>query len=135
MKPFTKYGWSKLGGECSVAMYKNSLILRITMCEKPFIHKKAFYDIETNFLLQTETYDYVITNPPFSLAYEFVQKAKQLATKKFAFLLPLSYLHGKSRYDGIYMDKQYGLKKVYVFTRYPMLGNPLREDGKYNTGI
>ena len=93
------------------------------------------YDIETNFLLQTETYDYVITNPPFSLAYEFVQKAKQLATKKFAFLLPLSYLHGKSRYDGIYMDKQYGLKKVYVFTRYPMLGDTLREDGKYNTGM
>ena len=93
------------------------------------------YDIETNFLTQTETYDYIITNPPFSLAYEFVQKAKQLATKKFAFLLPLSYLHGKSRYDGIYMDKQYGLKKVYVFTRYPMLGDTLREDGKYNTGM
>jgi dTDP-4-dehydrorhamnose reductase len=31
-------------------MYKNSLILRITMCEKPFLHKKAFHDIETNFL-------------------------------------------------------------------------------------
>jgi hypothetical protein len=33
------------------------------------------------------------------------------------------------------MDKQYGLKKVYVFTRYPMLGDTLREDGKYNTGM
>ena len=31
--------------------------------------------------------------------------------------------------------KEYGLKKVYVFTRYPMLGEKLREDGKYNTGM
>ena len=30
---------------------------------------------------------------------------------------------------------KYGLKKIYVFTRYPMLGEPLREDGKYNTGM
>ena len=93
------------------------------------------YDIEKDFLLEPGQYDYIITNPPFSLAYEFVEKAKQVATKKFAFLLPLSYLHGKKRYDGIYMDKKYGLKKVYVFTRYPMLGEPLREDGKYNTGM
>ena len=48
--PINNYAWSKLGGECAVSMYKNSLILRITMCEKPFLHKKAFHDIETNFL-------------------------------------------------------------------------------------
>ena len=52
--PINNYAWSKLGGECSVAMYKNSLILRVTMCEKPFIHKKAFYDIETNFMYQDD---------------------------------------------------------------------------------
>ena len=48
--PINNYAWSKLGGECAVSMYKNSLILRITMCEKPFMHKQAFYDIETNFM-------------------------------------------------------------------------------------
>ena len=52
--PVNNYAWSKLGGECAVAMCKNSLILRITMCEKPFIHKKAFYDIETNFIYQED---------------------------------------------------------------------------------
>lgn len=93
------------------------------------------YDIEHNFLSETEQYDYIITNPPFSIAYEFIVKAKQVARKKFAFLLPLSYLHGKKRYDDIYCDKEYPLKKVYVFTRYPMLGEKLREDGKYNTGM
>ena len=48
--PINNYAWSKLGGECAVSMYKNSLILRITMCEKPFMHKQAFHDIETNFM-------------------------------------------------------------------------------------
>ena len=98
-------------------------------------HNVVFYDIEKNFLTETEQYDYIITNPPFSIAYEFIQKAKNVAKKKFAFLLPLSYLHGKKRYDDIYSDKEYPLKKVYVFTRYPMLGEKLREDGKYNTGM
>lgn len=93
------------------------------------------YDQEVNFLWETGTYDYIVTNPPFSIASEFIQKAKQVAKGKFALLLPLSYLHGKQRYDEIYSDREYGLKKVYVFTRYPMLGESLREDGKYKTGM
>ena len=44
----------KLGGECAVKMYDNSLILRIMMCEKPFIHKSAFYDVKTNFIFQED---------------------------------------------------------------------------------
>ena len=52
--PINNYAWSKLGGECAVSMYKDSLILRITMCEKPFIHKFAFYDIKSNFMFHEE---------------------------------------------------------------------------------
>ena len=52
--PINNYAWSKLGGECSVILYKNSLILRIMMCEKPFVHDYAFYDIKTNFIFQNE---------------------------------------------------------------------------------
>ena len=54
IKPINKYAVSKLGGECAVKMYHNSLILRIMMCEKPFIHKSAFYDIKTNFIFQED---------------------------------------------------------------------------------
>ena len=43
-----------MGGECAVTLYKNSLILRITMCEKPFIHSSAFHDIKTNFIFHDE---------------------------------------------------------------------------------
>ena len=49
LRPFNNYGWSKLGGECAVALYKNSLILRMCATEKPFIHKYAFSDVKTNF--------------------------------------------------------------------------------------
>ena len=52
--PFNSYAWSKLGGECSVKLYKNSLILRLSMCEKPFIHKYAFSDIKTNFMFHED---------------------------------------------------------------------------------
>ena len=52
--PINNYAWSKLGGECAVTMYKNSLILRIIMCEKPFIHEYAFHDVKTNFIFHEE---------------------------------------------------------------------------------
>lgn len=88
-----------------------------------------------DFLQEDKKYPYIITNPPFSLAYEFILKAKEIATEKIVFLLPLSYLHGKKRYDNIFCDTIFPLSKVYVYTRYPMLGEPLREDGKYRTGM
>ena len=52
--PINKYAISKLGGECAVQMYKNSLILRICMTEKPFVHEKAFSDVEMNFMFHDE---------------------------------------------------------------------------------
>jgi len=93
------------------------------------------YDIEVDFLKETRYYDTIITNPPFSLAQDFILKAKQVAKKKIIFLLPLSYLHGKRRHDTIWLDKDFPLSKIYVFTRYPMLGEKLRNDGKHNTGM
>tara|TARA_B100002019_G_C21208648_1_gene568146 strand:- start:434 stop:1132 length:699 start_codon:yes stop_codon:yes gene_type:complete len=48
--PINNYAWSKLGGECAVQMYKNSLILRLCITEKPFIHKYAFKDSLTSFM-------------------------------------------------------------------------------------
>ncbi len=52
--PYNNYAWSKLGGECAVQMYKNSLILRVCMTEKPFVHKYAFKDLITNFIFHDE---------------------------------------------------------------------------------
>lgn len=48
--PINKYAISKFGGECAVQMYEHSVILRICMTEKPFVHKNAFNDVEMNFI-------------------------------------------------------------------------------------
>jgi dTDP-4-dehydrorhamnose reductase len=48
--PWNNYGWSKLGGESSVQMYKDSLIIRCALTEYPFRHKKAFFDVKSNFI-------------------------------------------------------------------------------------
>lgn len=93
------------------------------------------YDKEVDYLTESKSYDYVITNPPFSLAKEFILKSSEVATVGFSLLLPLSYLHGKQRYDEIYSRSDYRLKFVDVFTRYPLLGDALRPDGKYSTGM
>ena len=50
VKPWNNYSRSKLGGECAVSMYKNSLIIRLCMTEKPFVHNYAFKDLITNFI-------------------------------------------------------------------------------------
>ena len=52
--PYNNYAWSKLGGECAVQMYDNSLILRVCMTENPFIHKFAFKDLITNFIFHDD---------------------------------------------------------------------------------
>ena len=90
--PVNNYAWSKLGGECAVAMYKNSLILRITMCEKPFIHEFAFHDIKTNFIFHEEVVKIIpkildktgILNVGGKIqsVYSFAKKTKKNVKKK-----------------------------------------------------
>ena len=57
--PKNNYSWSKLGGESAVQMYSNSLILRVCMTEKPFVHKKAFGDFITNFIFHEDIAKYL----------------------------------------------------------------------------
>ena len=54
IKPINNYGLSKMGGEASVLMYKNSLVLRIQMTEKPFPYKKAYTNLYSNFIFHED---------------------------------------------------------------------------------
>jgi dTDP-4-dehydrorhamnose reductase len=54
VKPFNNYGLTKLAGECSVQMYKNSLILRITMTEKPFAYKRGYTNLFSNYMFHED---------------------------------------------------------------------------------
>ena len=93
------------------------------------------YDVETDFLKETRQFSQIITNPPFNLSYEFIAKAKKVASDRFAMLFPLSYLHGKRRYDSVFRDKLFPLASVNVFVRASYLGDPVRKDGRYSSGM
>ena len=95
------------------------------------------YDLSDgiDFLDEQRQFDVVLTNPPYSHASAFITKAKAVARQKVVLLLRLSYLHGIRRYRSIWTDTSFPLASVNIFTRYPMLGDPLRCDGKYRTGM
>ncbi len=91
--PWNNYAWSKLGGECAVQMYKNSLILRVSMTEKPFIHKKAFANVKLNFLFHDELVKILIkildkkgiinVGGPTKTVYDFAKKYNSKVKKIF----------------------------------------------------
>jgi hypothetical protein len=101
-------------------------------------------DISTgkSFFKEENKFDYIITNPPFSLWDEFIKKAKTVAIEKFAFLGRLEFLTGLKRFnENIYFDPEYPLTKIYLFVRKVNLSfseeayPKLREDGKYPAGM
>jgi dTDP-4-dehydrorhamnose reductase len=44
LNPINQYAWSKMGGESSVRLYDNSLIVRLSFCADRFPYPKAFAD-------------------------------------------------------------------------------------------
>ncbi len=91
--PKNNYAWSKLGAESAVKMYHNSLILRVSMTERPFIHKHAFADMKTNFIFHDEfikIFKKVLTKKgvlniggPSSTVYEFAKSYNTKVKKKY----------------------------------------------------
>jgi dTDP-4-dehydrorhamnose reductase len=94
LKPWNNYSWSKLGGECAVQMYKNSLIIRLCMTEKPFLHKKAYANVKTNFIYQEDAAHIILkilnkkgiinVGGPSQTVYEFAKKKNTKIKKKFS---------------------------------------------------
>jgi len=58
--PVNEYAWSKLGGECAVKLYKNSLILRIALCEAPFPHNKALCDVGKSYMYMDKAAEIIL---------------------------------------------------------------------------
>lgn len=96
VKPINNYAWSKLGGECSVMLYKNSLILRTSATEKPFVHKGAFVDFNTNFIFHDDLVRNILkiidekgviniggkTQSVYNFAKKYNPKIKKIYSKK-----------------------------------------------------
>ena len=108
----------------------------ITRVISKYFNEVKSYDLRTgkNFFDEKNEYDYIITNPPFKLANQFIKKCLQITRYQFCLLLPLNYLHGRERYINFFKNDNC-LKYVYVFTRYALLSQIIREDGRYDTGM
>lgn len=69
-----------------------------------------------DFLLQNQVFDGdIITNPPYNLALEFVEKALELSNRKVAMFLKIQFLETKKRYLNLF--KENPPKKVLVFVK------------------
>ena len=94
LKPWNNYSWSKLGGECAVQMYSNSLIIRLCMTEKPFVHKMAYANVKSNFIYQEDAAKIILkilnkkgiinVGGPSQTIYNFVKKDNKKIKKKFS---------------------------------------------------
>ena len=94
VKPWNNYAWSKLGGECAVQMYKNSLIIRLCMTEKPFVHKNAYANVKSNFIYQEDVAHIILkvlnkkgiinVGGPSQTIYNFAKKDNKKIKKIFS---------------------------------------------------
>ena len=94
LRPWNNYSWSKLGGECAVQMYKNSLIIRLCMTEKPFIHNKAYANVKSNFIYQEDAAKIILkllnkkgtinVGGPAQTIYNFAKKENKKIKKVFS---------------------------------------------------
>ena len=94
VKPWNNYGWSKLGGESAVQMYKNSLILRVCMTEKPFVHKEAYANVKSNFIFQEDAAKIILKvlnkkgiiniGGPSKTIFNFAKHSKKNIKKKYS---------------------------------------------------
>jgi len=58
--------------------------------------------------------DWVITNPPFKAAEQFIEKAGKVAKVGYAFLVRTSFLEGVGRYNNLFRDNPPSLVAQYT---------------------
>ena len=110
LKPINNYGLSKMGGESSVLMYKNSLILRIQMTEKPFAYKKAFTNVYSNYMFHE---DMVNVLPKLINHYGIINVGgKSRSTYQFAKLYNKKTVKSKNVDKKIPSNQTMNLKKL-----------------------
>ena len=58
--PSNSYAWTKLGGECAVRTYPNSLIVRGAVCVRPYPHATAYTDVRKNMIYQDKAAGHIL---------------------------------------------------------------------------
>lgn len=76
---------------------------------------RGYGEVE-DFLTSNYMCENIITNPPYKHGLEFVLKAKEQTTQKFAMFLKTVFLESEKR-KSMFEDKNYPLKTVYQFSK------------------
>jgi len=82
---------------------------------------------------ETNSVDWMITNPPFRLAQEFVERAMQIARRGVAILARTVFLESVGRYEAIYV-KNPPTKFAQFVERVPMIKGRLDSKATTATG-
>jgi len=117
--PVNKYAWSKLGGECAVRLYENSLIVRTSFGANEFPYEKAFVDQWTSrlpvkdfaerliALLETNATGVVHIGGPRRSVYEYARAVSpekaigELSLRDVSFVAPRDTSLDTSKYEGL----------------------------------
>lgn len=106
-------------GEGHMAVALGEYFSRVTASD---IHPYGYGGVQ-DFMLplhwKPETYDWVITNPPFNLAEAFTRQALMVARKGVALLVRTQFLEGQGRFGGLFKPRPPQLVAQYV-ERVPM---------------
>jgi len=80
--------------------------------------------------------DHIVTNPPFKLSVEFMDKCSKVSEKTISLLMPLGYLHGVDRYAKWYKEgiNNFHLNICFPFVRRPLFGAQYDPSGLIPTG-
>ena len=110
--------------------YPNNEIIGYDLVDRGYPNTIISNYLTSNFC-ETK-YDSIITNPPYSLAQEFLEKSMSIINKngKIAMFLKIQFLEGVARKE---MFNKYPPKYIYVFTKRqnPLRnGSPIDENGK-----
>jgi dTDP-4-dehydrorhamnose reductase len=117
--PVNKYAWSKLGGECAVRLYENSLIIRTSFGANEFPYEKAFVDQWTSrlpvkafaeklmALLETNAKGVVHIGGPRRTVYEYARAVSpekeigELSLRDVSFVAPGDTSLDTSKYESL----------------------------------
>lgn len=117
--PVNKYAWSKLGGECAVRLYENSLIIRTSFGANEFPYEKAFVDQWTSrlpvkdfaerliALLETDATGVFHIGGPRRTVYEYARAVSprkeigEISLQEVPFVAPRDTSLDTSKYEGL----------------------------------
>lgn len=110
--------------------YPNECVYGVDIVDRGYPNTLVADFLKHDFLGQK--FDNVVTNPPFSLAQEFLEKCMEVVNDggKIAMFLKIQFLEGAKRRE---MFKKYPPKYIYVFVKRQAPwnnGSPVDEKGK-----